>query len=151
MYENDAVAAPPQAPQDPAAGAGAEANTPELCAKAVAESAAVALGAPEEPLALVVVAVTRNRITVQAALHMGGHQLVQRRWDRVDNHGSSAWSSRDPEFIAHEERIGIELAEFADAIDLPDRVANMLPRAPKNPDCEARRQAAAAAEELRHG
>ena len=151
MYENAAVATPPLDPQDPATGAAAEANTPEQCAQAVTESAAIALGAPEEPIALVVVAITRNRITVQAALHMGGHQLVQRCWERVDNHGNSAWSSRDPEFIAHEERIGIELAEFADALDLPDRVANMLPRAPKNPDCEARRMAAAAAEELRHG
>lgn len=151
MNENAAVATPPLAPQDPAAGAGAEANTPELCAKAMSETAAVAMGAPEEPIALVVVAITRNRITVQAALHMGGHHQVQRRWERVDNHGNSAWRTRDPEFIAHEDRIGIELAEFADAIDLPSRVADLLPRAPKNPDCEARRQAAAAAEELRHG
>lgn len=81
----------------------------------------------DEPCAVVVVTVQRDRIQCTARLMMGGTRTVNRTWNRV---GASAWKSRDPEFIDSEDRIGIELAEFVDSIDLPDRVAAMLPRRP---------------------
>jgi hypothetical protein len=72
--------------------------------------------------------ISRDRILVMGSLRMGSTQQVLRTWERAS--GNSSWKTRDPEFIAHEHRIGLELAEFLDAIDLPGRVANMLPRLP---------------------
>lgn len=80
-----------------------------------------------DPMATVSITIQRDTIIMTARLLMGGTRTVMRTWQRK---GHAAWSSRDPDFIAAEERIGIELAEFIDAIDLPSKVADMLPRPP---------------------
>ena len=141
MYENEAHATSPQAPQDPATGAGGEANTPHAGHQAGGMP-------PELPMAVVVMVITKDQITQHAHLHLGGFHPTTRNFVRT---GPNSWRSKDPEFIAHEQRIGIELAEFADGLPFPDRVANMLPSAPANPSSDARQVAATAVEALRHG
>ena len=141
MYENEAHATSPQGPQDPATGAGGEANTQHA-------GASIHRMPPELPMAVVVMVITKDRITQHAHLHLGGLHAATRDFVRT---GPESWKCRDPEFIAHDERIGIELAEFVDAIDLPSRVANMLPRVPANPTSDARQVAATAVEAMRHG
>ena len=141
MYGNEAHATSPQAPQDPATGAGGEANTPHAGHQAAGMP-------PELPMAVVVMVITKDRITQHAHLHLGGFHPTTRNFVRT---GPNSWRSKDPEFIAHEQRIGIELAEFADGLPFPDRVANMLPCAPANPSSDARQVAATAVEALRHG
>ena len=157
----NAAVATPTAPQDPATGAGAKATT---LSKADQEAIAAAVDAqhPASPpdvrsdlieertqaalealsigaIAVVATVITPNGITTTVQLRMGGVQAVQRTWMRA---GRGSFQTHDPEFVTHEDRIGIELAEFADAIDLPVRVANMLPRT-SNQHSEARQQAAA--------
>ena len=141
MYGNEAHATSPQAPQDPATGAGGEANTPHAGHQAAGMP-------PELPMAVVVMVITKDRITQHAHLHLGGLHIATREHVRT---GAHCWKSRDPEFHTHEDRIGIELAEFVDALDFPGRVADMLPRAPGNPASDARQLAAAAVETIRHG
>ena len=141
MYGNEAHATSPQAPQDPATGAGGEANTPHAGGQAAGMP-------PELPMAVVVMVITKDQITQHAHLHLGGFHPATRNFVRT---GPSSWKSRDPEFLAHEDRIGIELAEFVDALDFPSRIADMLPRAPANPNSDARQVAATAVEALRHG
>ena len=143
MYENAADATSPGTPQDPATGTGGEANTPHAGAQAAGMP-------PDLPMAVVVMVITKDRITQHAHLHLhlGGLHAATRNFVRT---GANSWHSRDPEFIAHDERIGIELAEFTDALDFPSRVADMLPRSPAKPTSDARQVAATAVEALRHG
>ena len=141
MYGNEAHATSPQAPQDPATGAGGEATTPQPAAQAAGMP-------PELPMAVVVMVITKDQITQHAHLHLGGFHPATRNFARI---GPNSWKSRDPEFQAHEERIGIELAEFVDALDFPSRIADMLPRAPASPASDARQMAATAVEAIRHG
>lgn len=137
----NAAVATSTAPQDPATGAGGEATTPHAGTQAA--------GMPLElPMAVVVMVITKDEITQHAHLHMGGFHPSTRNFVRT---GPNSWRSKDPEFITHEQRIGIELAEFADALDFPSRVADMLPRVPANPTSDARQMAATAVEALRHG
>ena len=82
---------------------------------------------PRECAAVVMLHIHRDRVAVIATLDMGGHSTVSRTWS-LD--GSGAWRTRDPEFIAAEDRIGIELVEFLDNLELPFRVAQMLPKPP---------------------
>lgn len=91
--------------------------------------ASTAAGAPPlpTPLAVVVLSVQRDRIVQTARLVMGCSQTVTRSWDRT---GTGSWKSRDPEWAEHEERIGVELTEYMDALPLPSRVAAMLPQLP---------------------
>lgn len=96
----------------------------------------------EPPLAVVVLTVERDRIVQTARLVMGGTHTCKRTWTRQ---GTCSWRTTDPEWLAGENRIGLELAEFMDDVDLPTRVADMLPR-PANPDAAAK-----AAEAVRHG
>lgn len=96
--------------------------------------AAAALAEP--PMAVIVITVQRDRIQQTARLMMGGARAVSRTWDRT---GRGSWRSRDLEWSAHENRVGVELVEYMDALSLPDRVAEMLPRpshrvAPKLPE-----------------
>jgi len=79
------------------------------------------------PMAVIVLTVQRDRIQGTARLVMGGTRTVSRSWDRVSDR---AWRSRDREWSESEDRIGVELCEYMDALSLPDRVANMLPRPP---------------------
>lgn len=97
-------------------------------------------GAPpfSTPLALVVLAVQRDRIVQTARLVMGCTRTVTRTWDRA---GSGSWKSRDPEWAENEDRIGVELTEYMDALPLPSRVAAMLPQLPA-PGSSAAAQAA---------
>lgn len=89
-----------------------------------AELPAAALPAP---MAVIVLTVQRDRIQQTVRLVMGGNRTVSRTWDRV---ADRAWRSRDKDWSASEDRIGVELCEYMDALSLPDRVANMLPRPP---------------------
>ncbi len=71
--------------------------------------------------------ISHNTVTLTATLHMGGFpQVVTRTWRRHKGTGRG-WVSRDRDFIADESRIGVELAEFMDALSFPYAVANMLP------------------------
>ncbi|MGO4222113.1 hypothetical protein AB4Y64_09715 [Lysobacter sp. TAF61] len=79
------------------------------------------------PMAVIVLTVQRDRIQQTARLVMGGTRSVQRTWERV---GDRSWRSRDADWSEAEDRIGVELCEYMDAVSLPDRVANMLPRPP---------------------
>ena len=141
MYGNEAHATSPQGPQVPATGAGGEANTPHAGGQAAGMP-------PELPMAVVVMVITKDHITQHAHLHMGGFHPATRNFLRT---GPSSWRSKDPEFIEHEQRIGIELAEFVDGLDFPSRIADMLPRVPASPTTDARQVAATAVEALRHG
>lgn len=112
-----ATAAPPQVS---GTGPSAEATT------RAAESIDIA-ASRSECSAVVMVHIRRNRIGVVASLDMGGLHTVARVWTRDPRGG---WATRDAEFIAEEDRIGVELAEYLDALDLPTRIADMLPRPP---------------------
>lgn len=164
---NAANAAPITAAQDPATGAGRETTTAALSARADLERAidttqpaappdvrgdltedAIAAALGSAPMAVVVTVITADRITQRAHLHMGGIQSAAMDWHRV---GPSSWRTNDREFIESEDRLGPALAEYMEGLDLPSKVANMLPRRPADTSSEAFRQAMAAAEELRHG
>ncbi len=161
---NDAVA-PSTSPQDPATGAAPEPITAAQRARDEVERAlntAPASGegnldaappanhadAADLPMAVVVMVITRDRITQHAHLHLGGLHSAHRNFVRGER---GFWNSRDPEFILAEDRIGVELAEFVDRLDFPGRVAEMLPRLPADSGSQAMASAAATVEGLRHG
>lgn len=132
MQSSTATAAPLHDPQDPATGAGAEATTQRPA-----------------PLAIVTTVIGHDQITSTAQLVMGGYvQTVQRTWQRT---GRGSWRSTDPDFIAAEKRLGIELAEYMALLDFPSRVADMLPRHPAPVLGEAFRSALAAVQEVCRG
>ncbi len=94
-----------------------------------------------EPHAVVTITIRRDEITTRATLHMGHQfhaQQIERRQDRL------FWRSPDADWVDHEDTLGIELVEFLDGIDLPRRVADMLPRAPTAAGLAAAAEAAAA-------
>lgn len=131
MYCNASTTAPHALPPEEGTGPGAQAIT-------------AAASGPDGSSALLLVSISPDRVRMTASLVMGnGSQTVARSWHR---RGKGTWESRDPEFIDAEERLGVELAEWLDAIDLPTRVANMLPR-PGTPAAAA--AIAEAAEEVR--
>ena len=156
----NAALATSTSPQDPATGTAPEPTTAAQRARQEVEQAlenptpldpigaTPAADSAEVPMAVVVLVITRDRISQHAHLHMGGLHAVHRNWLRTER---GSWGSRDPEFIAAEDRIGVELAEFSDRLDFPYRIADMLPRLPTQPASEAMANAAAFVEELRHG
>lgn len=111
-------------------GPGAEANTPTILR-------------PRDCTAAVLIHISRDRIAFTVTLDMGGLQSVTRTFTPDPKGG---WRSTQPDFIAAENRIGVELAEYLDALDLPTRVASMLPRPASAAGCAAM---AAAAQEVR--
>lgn len=119
MQSQHEVSAPAHTLEAPGTGAGAEANT--LGTRPTAQV---------EPMAVVVITIRRDRIEQVARLLMGGTHSASRVWERA---GRCSWQSRDPDFGLHEERLGLELAEYMEALDLPTRVADMLPRPAQNP------------------
>jgi len=127
-------------------GPGAEAITPTLVGldDSVTNNPGVsAILRPRDCTAAVLIHISRDRIAFSATLDMGGLQSVTRTFTADSNGG---WRSQQPDFIAAEERIGVELAEYLDGLDLPTRVAAMLPR-PATPAGNA--AMAAAAQEVR--
>ena len=118
----NAASAPSTSPQDPATGAAPEPITAAARARAEvyadqgdtpAPAASPAAGenlhplagrAAELPMAVVVTVITADRITQHAHLHLGGLHTAVRDWRRT---GNRSWTSRDEEFIASEERIGV--------------------------------------------
>lgn len=131
MHHTDTRPATAHNPADPGTGAVAQATTPALD-----------LARAPDAMAVIVITVRRDRIEQTARLVMGGTHTAARAWERA---GAGSWKSRDPEFGLHEERLGLELTEYMDALELPARVAAMLPR-PASPDAVAK-----AAEEVRRG
>lgn len=104
-----------------------------------------AITAAAPPMATIAMVVFQDHIQLTGTLHFGfSSRKVSRRWDRIT---ARTWRTNDPEFIAAEERIGLEMAEFLDSLDLPHKVADMLPRPPA-PGSTA---AADAAREVSHG
>lgn len=78
-----------------------------------------------DPHAVVTITIERDRIVTVAALHMGRivHATqTERRNDRL------FWRCHDPEWNECRARLGDEFVEFLESIDLPRRVADMLPR-----------------------
>lgn len=99
--------------EDPGTGVGAKASTAPAAA---------------QPMATITMLVFPDRIFLSGSLEFGrSTRRVMRHWDRIT---PGTWRTNDPEFIAAEGRIGLELAEFLDGIDLPHKVADMLPRPP---------------------
>jgi len=99
-------------------GPGPEASTPSLIDLDHA--------APRSECSVVVMLqIRRDRIALVATLDMGGLHTVSATWSAES---PGVWTTRDPEFIAAEDRIGVELAEYLDGLELPFRVARMLPR-----------------------
>lgn len=99
-------------------GPGAEATTPTVIGFDMA-------GPGQECSAIVLVKIERGQVTITASLDMGGHHAVSRKWRQSS---SGSWSTTSRDFIDAENVLGVELAEFADSIDFPGRVARMLPR-----------------------
>lgn len=134
---SDTVQTAPARPgQVSATGAGAQASTP----------ADPTGHAPPPVAAVVVLVITADRIVQRAELQMGACSSATRTWVRA---GAGGWRSRDPDFMATaEEALGYELAEYMDGLELPERVADMLPRHPADPHSLAYRQAMAALEAL---
>jgi len=146
MQQQTEIPAAATQSQGAGTGPGAEANTPSLVGLdgRVTNSAGVtAIVCPRDCTAAVLIHISRDRIAFTATLDMGGLQSVTRTFT-ADSKGG--WRSQQPDFIAAEERIGVELAEYLDALDLPTRVAAMLPR-PATPAGSA--AMAAAAQEVR--
>lgn len=99
-------------------GPGAEATTPSLIG--------LDRGAPSGDCSVVVmVQIRRDRFAITATLDMGGLHTVCRTWTE---NARGVWHTRDAEFISAEDRIGLELAEWLDGLNLPFKVAQMLPR-----------------------
>lgn len=101
-------------------GPGAEATTPVLLPFPVPKR-------NNESSVVVMLHVQRDRIAIIATLDMGGLHTVSRTWVAES---PGVWRTRQPEFAAAEDRIGTELAEYLDALELPSRVARMLPKPP---------------------
>lgn len=76
------------------------------------------------PSAVIVITVHHDTITQCARLVLGESHTVSRTWKRI---GRGLWQSHEPEFLEAEERIGPELAEYLDGLDLPTGVADLLP------------------------
>lgn len=78
-----------------------------------------------DPHAVVTMVIRRDEITTRVMLCMGtaahAHQTERRQQNMF-------WRCVDPEWIDHRDRLGTELVEFLESIDLPSRVADMLPR-----------------------
>ncbi|HHW4679398.1 MAG TPA: hypothetical protein ACQGQH_08175 [Xylella sp.] len=96
-----------------------------------------------EPMAVIVITVQRDRIQQTARLLMGttysGTQNFQRR-------GEATWSRPSADWMAQEDHISLELAEYMDGLELPTRVADMLPCMPSAGSDSAAR----AAQEVDH-
>lgn len=76
-----------------------------------------------------------DEIVETVRLTMGQHNdTISRRWKRV---GNNSFQSRAPDWSAHEERVGSEIVDFMSGLDLPTRIANMLPRTRGNPNAAA--------------
>lgn len=80
--------------------------------------------ATEPPHARVTFDIGHNSITTSVALNMGNTISASRTWCRT---GKVSWSTVECDFAQRSPNLGAELAEFVDAIDLPTRVADMLP------------------------
>lgn len=113
-------------------GPGAEATTPTFIGHEVTLTGG-------ECSVVVMLQIRRNRIALVATLDMGGLRTVSRTWSAD---ADSGWRTRDPEFITAEDRIGVELAEYLDGLELPSRVAQMLPRPPTAAGAAAMAEAA---------
>lgn len=131
MYANTDTPATAQPIAASSTGAGPQASTPCNAGG----------GTPiDAPMAVIVTTVHRDRIQQTARMVLGGTQTATRTWTR-DRPSGGSWKSRDMDWHDHEDRIGIELAEYMHALDLPTRVAAMLPRLPGDD----------AAQEVHHG
>lgn len=80
--------------------------------------------ATEPPHARVTFDIGHNSITASVALSMGNTISASRTWART---GKVSWNSLECDFAQRRPNLGTELAEFVDGIDLPIRVADMLP------------------------
>ncbi|MFD0726988.1 hypothetical protein [Lysobacter brunescens] len=101
--------------------------------------------ADEAPHARVTFEIGHNTITASVALNMGSTVSASRTWCRS---GNVSWNSTERDFAQRSPNLGAELAEFVDGIDLPMRVADMLPVRRHGTDTAAQ---AAAAKALAQG
>lgn len=79
----------------------------------------------EPPTARITIDVGHDDMHFGAALHMGATFTASRHFQRAPTGG---WFSTETDFAAREVALPPELAEFIDAIDLPAKVADLLPR-----------------------
>lgn len=97
------------------------------------------LNLPSPPcVAEVLVKVDHDRVTLVGTLTMGGQPITSlQQWERRRNSPRGWVRVAGPdEFVDHEDRIGVELAEYLDGLDFPFALANMLPR-PASPAAAA--------------
>lgn len=125
----------------------------EIAARNDKTNAPVAGGVASQPrqksLAIVTTVIDHDQITTTVQLLMGSyHHTVQRTWQRAGNH---SFRSTQRDFIHREDQLGIELAEYADSLGLPVRVANMLPHAPSKMPEGVAAAVRGLLKEVRHG
>jgi hypothetical protein len=101
--------------------------------------------ADEAPHARVTFDISHHTIVASVALYMGNTISASRTWCRE---GNASWRSHENDFAQRSPNLGAELAEFVDCIDLPTRVADMLPTRRHGTDTAAH---AAAAKALAQG
>lgn len=77
--------------------------------------------------AVVQVRITRNEVVFTATLNMGQQYSKELTWKRHRGSERGWVCNRPAEFIGFEDEIGRELAEYADGLNFPYAVANMLP------------------------
>lgn len=121
-----------QTPTESSTGPGAQATT-----AAVVAGGGGSGGKPiqRQCYARIIIDVYPDEITEIVNVVMGDHyDTVGRYWSRVSENG---FKTRDPEWTTHEERVGVEVADFMTGLDLPTRIANMLPRKRGNPNAAA--------------
>ncbi|AXI82851.1 hypothetical protein FUT69_08935 [Xylella taiwanensis] len=74
---------------------------------------------------LVTLPIHGNRIAVVVALDLGGLRTISRTRSLIP---CVAWRTRDPRGIAVDGRMDGEPAQYLDSLELPDCVADMLPK-----------------------
>lgn len=79
----------------------------------------------KNPSVNIVLNVAADQVVVCAVSNQCGTVIARRTYNRVGQH---SFKTMDPDFHAHEDNIGFEVAEYMDALELPVAIANMLPR-----------------------
>lgn len=127
----NAISPEPQTPTESDTGPGAQATTATSTAGGNPPGGANA----RQCYARIIIDVYPDEITEIVNMVMGDHHdTVGRYWRRV---GEGSFKTRDPDWATHEDRVGVEVVDFMTSIDLPTRIARMLPRKRGNPNAAA--------------
>lgn len=84
----------------------------------------------------IVIDISSDTITETVIMQMGmHHDSLSKRWMRVS---ANSFKARDCDFAMLEARFGVEAVDYMACLDLPIRLANMLPRRKASPESVAR-------------